>query len=370
MCPLEQNGGHHCWWDSLQQLVRADFVNDFTKSSCPYQGGPLFTAKLLPEMPSRSRFVALQFSRLVALLPFLFLGLGEAFAASGHDHLPQSAELVAKPLGIPITNSMIMVWVVALGIIIVCRLATKKMQLVPSGLQNLVEWLVESLFNFFAGIMGEHLARRSFWFFATSFILILCCNWAGLIPGVGTIGLTAENAPAGDQFRPFFRGANADLNLTMAMSVTFFGLWFYWAFTEIGPKNFFGHIFAPKGDFGKLMLILMVPLFLFVGLIEVISIAVRPVALMFRLYGNVYAGENMLETLMIMDKVPDFLKWAPALPFYFLELLVGLIQALVFVLLCAVFTKLMCEHHDEDHEESGHAEPEPEPAAGSPAAKS
>ena len=122
----------------------------------------------------------------------------------------------------------------------------------------------------------------------------------------------------------------------MAMSAAFFGLWFYWAFTEIGPKNFIAHIFAPKGDFSKLMLVLMVPLFLFVGVIEVISIAVRPVALMFRLYGNVYAGENMLETLMIMDKVPDFLKWAPALPFYFLELLVGLIQALVFVLLLSL----------------------------------
>ena len=345
-------------------------MNDFTNSSCPFQKGHLCSAKLLSQMPSRSRFVALQFSRLVALVPFLFLGLGEAFAAAGHDHLPQNAEEVAKPFGIPITNSMIMVWVVALGIIVLCRLATKKMQLVPNGLQNLVEWMVESLFNFFAGIMGEHLARRSFWFFATSFILILCCNWAGLIPGVGTIGLTAENAPAGDQFRPFFRGANADLNLTMAMSLTFFGLWFYWALTEIGPKNFGAHIFAPKGKFKGLMLVLMVPLFLFVGVIEVISIAVRPVALMFRLYGNVFAGENMLESLMIMDKVPDYLKWLPALPFYFLELLVGLIQALVFVLLCAVFTKLMCEHHDEDHEESGHTEPDPEPAAGSPAAKS
>ena len=317
-------------------------------------------------MPSKSCFVASQFFRLAAVIFLLVLGAGQLLAASGdHDALPQSAEEVANPFGIPITNSMIMVWVVALVIIIVCRLATKKMQLVPSGLQNFVEWMVESLFNFFAGIMGEHLARRSFWFLATSFILILFCNWAGLIPGVGTIGLYAKDAPVGERFFPFFRGANADLNLTMAMSVTFFGLWFYWAFTEIGPKNFFAHIFAPKGKFGGLMLVLMVPLFLFVGIIEVISIAVRPVALMFRLYGNVFAGENMLETLMIMEKVPDFLKWAPALPFYFLELLVGLIQALVFVLLCAVFTKLMCEHHDEEHEDGGHADPDSEPAKSS-----
>ena len=313
-------------------------------------------------MPLRSRFVAFQLLRLVAMIFFLFLGAGPLRAASdGHDALPQYAEEVAKPFGIPITNSMIMVWLVALAIIILCRLATKKMQLVPSGLQNFVEWLVESLFNFFAGIMGEHLARRSFWFLATSFILILSCNWAGLIPGVGTIGLYAKEAPVGERFFPFFRGANADLNLTMAISLTFFVLWFYWAFTEIGVKNFFAHIFEPKGDFKGIMFVLMVPLFLFVGFIEMISIAVRPVALMFRLYGNIFAGENMLENLLIMEKVPDFLKWVPALPFYFLELLVGLIQALVFVLLCAVFTKLMCEHHDEEHDQA-----DTEPQSSSP----
>jgi len=107
-------------------------------------------------------------------------------------------------------------------------------------------------------------------------------------------------------------------------------------------------------------------LFLFVGAIEVLSIAVRPVALMFRLYGNIYAGESMLETLMTMFNLPDWLQWLPALPFYFLELLVGFVQALVFVLLCAVFTKLMCEHHDdhegEHDEETGHAEPAEESA--------
>ena len=147
----------------------------------------------------------------------------------------------------------------------------------------------------------------------------------------------------------------------MAISLTFFVLWFYWAFTEIGVKNFFAHIFEPKGDFKGIMFVLMVPLFLFVGFIEMISIAVRPVALMFRLYGNIFAGENMLENLLIMEKVPDFLKWVPALPFYFLELLVGLIQALVFVLLCAVFTKLMCEHHDEEHDQA-----DTEPQSSSP----
>jgi F-type H+-transporting ATPase subunit a len=92
-------------------------------------------------------------------------------------------------------------------------------------------------------------------------------------------------------------------------------------------------------------------IFLFVGLIEVLSIAIRPVALMFRLYGNVFAGESMLETMAHMG-LPGFLMWLPPLPFYFLELLVGLVQALVFSLLCAVFIQLMCEHeHDDEHDD-------------------
>ena len=251
-------------------------------------------------------------------------------------------------------------------LILVSWLATRKIQLVPGGLQNFVEWLVESLINFFIGIMGEHLARRTFWFLATAFILILFSNWAGLIPGVGTVGfeLSGEGVDAHDKFRPFFRGANADLNLTMAMSLTFFLLWFYWSFTEIGPVNFIKHIFAPKGGkFKGIMLILMGGLFLFVGLIEVLSIAVRPIALMFRLYGNVYAGESMLEILMTMFNLPNWLQWLPALPFYFLELLVGFVQALVFALLCAVFTKLMCEHHDEDHDEAPAATNSAEPSS-------
>ena len=254
---------------------------------------------------------------------------------------------------------MIMVWVVALILIVVVQVATKNMKLVPSGLQNFVEWLVESLFNFFSGIMGEHLAKRTFWFLGTVFIFILFSNWFGLVPGVGTIGFGLEGpgvvdeGPNQDTFRPFFRGANADVNLTLAMAGTFFILWLYWSLTEIGFKNFFLHIFAPKGEFKGLMRVFMVALFLMVGLIEVLSIGVRPIALTFRLYGNIYAGENMLETLM--HQVPYFLQWLPVIPFYFLELLVGLIQALVFALLCAVFTKLMCEHDDE-HDEHDHDE--------------
>lgn len=292
-------------------------------------------------------------------------------AVATHDHLPAHAEEIFHIGPLVITNSIVMVWIVAVLLISVAQIATKDMKLVPSGVQNFVEWLVETLFNFFSGILGHHLALRTFWFLGTIFILILFSNWFGLIPGVGTIGweLHGEGVEAHDRFRPFLRGANADLNLTSAMALTFAVLWFYWALTEIGIKNFLTHIFAPKGEFNGFMLVALGIIFFAVGLIEVMSIAVRPIALMFRLYGNVYAGENILETMMAMD-VPVYLKWLPPLPFYFLELLVGFVQALVFALLCSVFIKLMCEHtdHGEEHghKDSGEAaSPAPEATPGS-----
>ena len=297
-------------------------------------------------MPAKSRFLTCLFPRLTVFLSLFLGGSGNLWAA---EELPMYAEEVFSVGPFPITNSMVMVWLLVIGITLVVQLATRKMALVPRGLQNFVEWMVESLVGFFAGIMGEGLARRTFWFIGTAFILILFANWAGLIPGVGTVGweLSGNDVDPNDTWRPFLRGANADLNLTLAMAGTFFVVWFYWCLTEIGLKNFAAHIFAPKGKFKGAMLVMMIAIFGIVGLIEVLSIAVRPIALTFRLYGNIYAGENMLETLMYM--VPEPLMFLPVIPFYFFELMVGFVQALVFALLCAVFTKLMCEHHD-DHE--------------------
>jgi F-type H+-transporting ATPase subunit a len=88
----------------------------------------------------------------------------------------------------------------------------------------------------------------------------------------------------------------------------------------------------------------MIVAFFAAGLLEIISILFRPVSLSFRLYGNIYAGETMLET---MSRMVPGLGWLLPIPFYFMELLVGLVQALVFMLLCAVFTLLMCQHEEE-----------------------
>jgi F-type H+-transporting ATPase subunit a len=269
-----------------------------------------------------------------------------AAEGGGHHALPLDAQRLHEFL--PITNSMVMVWLAVGLIVLFCRAATHKMAAIPTGFQNFAEWVIESLYDFLSGLMGSHLTKRTFWFFGSVFFFILVSNYMGLIPGVGTVGWDLNNT-AGEKvgFLPLLRGVNADINMTAAMGFTFAALWFYWALTENNLKGFLGHIFAPKGNFKGIMLMMMIPLFLFVGVLEVISIAIRPVALTFRLFGNIYGGEQTLESLMAL--VPKSIAFLPALPFYFMELLVGFVQALVFTLLCAIFLKLICDHGEEEH---------------------
>ncbi len=269
----------------------------------------------------------------------------------GEHGLPQRAVALTGLFGFPITNSMVVTWVVALGLIAFAQIATRKMKDVPDGAQNFWEWMVESLHDFLEGIIGHHLVKRTFWFFATIFIFILFANWIGLIPGVGTIGWGYQTAHGFTIDQPLFRGANADLNLTLAMALVFFACWFYWAVREIGPVGFLLHLFATKGETTGLLKVLMVIVFFAVGFLEVFSILFRPVSLSFRLYGNIFAGENMLEAMARL--VPGF-GWLLPIPFYFMELLVGFVQALVFMLLTAVFTLLICQHEDEGHGEAHH----------------
>jgi F-type H+-transporting ATPase subunit a len=271
-------------------------------------------------------------------------GSGTALAAAaGEEHgLSQRALEIARPLGFPVTNSMVVTWIVAVGLIVIAQLATRNMKQVPEGLQNFLEWLVESLYRFLEGIIGAHLVRRTFWFFATIFIFIVSANWVGLIPGVGSIGWGHQTAEGFRLQEPFFRGANADVNLTLAMALVFFACWIAWALSENGLMGFGKELFGPKGESAGALRLLLIVVFFAAGCLEIISILFRPISLSFRLYGNIFAGETLLET---MAAVPRF-GWLAQIPFYFMELLVGLVQALVFMLLTAVFTLLICQHHE------------------------
>src|SRR4051794_33362837 len=129
--------------------------------------------------------------------------------------------------------------------------------------------------------------------------------------------------------------------MTLAMSLVFFAAWIVWGVREQGLTGFLAELFAPKGESTGVLRLLLIVVFFAAGCLEVVSILFRPISLSFRLYGNIFAGETMLEH---MARVPY--GWLVQIPFYFLELLVGLVQALVFMLLTAVFTVLICQHHD------------------------
>ena len=292
-------------------------------------------------------------------LSILALCCGCIFAtstiAAGLPAPPEKAEhemLPLKPAALihigkfAITNSMLVTWVVAAGIIVFAQLAMRKIERIPSGAQNFWEWLVEGLYNFLENIIGRELVRKTFWFFATIFIFILFVNWFGLVPGVGTIGW-GHHDPATGIFhvdRPLLRGGNADLNMTTAMAAIFFVLWVVWAIQANGVGGFLRHLFGAKGETTGILKLVMVVVFFMVGWLEVISILFRPVSLSFRLFGNIYAGESTLE---VMSNMVPFLSWLIPIPFYFLELLVGVVQALVFTLLTAVFTLLIAQHESE-----------------------
>ncbi len=310
------------------------------------------------------QFAAIIFILLFTAAPLCLRAAEPAEQTPGHAPDAAAAVQGAVEHGLPaaatglqgaefISNSMVVTWVVAVFLILFARFATRKIRAVPEGAQNFWEWMVESLQDFLEGIIGPDLVKMTFWFFATIFIFILAANWLSLVPGVGTIGWGAKTAHGFRVSQPLLRGANADLNMTLAMSMVFFVCWTVWALKFNGVGGFLKHIFGAKGDTTGLLKLLMMFVFMAVGVIEVVSILFRPVSLSFRLYGNIFAGENMLEAMSSLVQEPAWLSAVASvvipIPFYFLEVLVGLVQALVFMLLTAVFTLLICSHDEEEH---------------------
>lgn len=272
---------------------------------------------------------------------------------------PDAASLFGHESFLSFFTNSVFVGLIVLGLVFsFTRKATTNMALVPGKRQNFVEFVIEFLYNQIEGIVGKSVAPKCFPLLATLFIFILVSNWFGLLPGVGTIGWGEGHGffAVNEVHEPLLRPVTADLNMTLALALIFFGFWIYWTLSEVGLMGFLAHTFGPKGGLKGLMGMVMIAIFFFVGCIEVFSIVFRNVTLPMRLYGNVYAGENVIHAIggMLDEKGPiaSFLGHAfLPLPFYFLELLVGLLQAMVFTLLCAVYVKLSTEHGDEHGEE-------------------
>lgn len=260
-----------------------------------------------------------------------------------------------------ITNSVI-VGLCVLGIVFYfSKKATTNMTLVPHKAQNFFEFVIEFLYGRVEGIVGHKQAKLAFPLLGTLFIYILVSNWFGLIPGVGTLGFGDATGPfsVSEVHDPLLRPPTADLNATLALAVSAFLVWLVLTIKEVGVWGFIVHTFGPKGGLKGIMGMVVGAVFLFVGVIEIVSIVLRPMTLSVRLYGNIFAGESVLHTLGgLLDKAGMPWSFIGAVlfpfPFYFMELLVGLLQAIVFTLLCSVYIQLSTTHDDHGHEEGEH----------------
>lgn len=311
-------------------------------------------------------------------------------------HLP--AGQLANLAGYPITNTILATWVTMLGIIVVFYRATSgfnagRMSLIPRGLQNFVEFAVESLLNFVTGVAGEEKGRRFFPLVATIFLFVIGNAWLGLLPGYLTVGAiqtphqgqkahhftdwnigglrigvipvggtsdeaekahaaaeadtahpvvvpAAESGGISGVFVPILRAANTDLNTTLALALVAMFFVEAWGLQALG-LGYLGKFLNFSG-----------PIAFFVGVLELVSELARVVSFTFRLFGNMFAGEVLLGVITFL--VP----WVLVLPFFGLEIFVGFVQALVFAGLTLVFSVMATTGHGEEHHGEVHGEAE------------
>jgi F-type H+-transporting ATPase subunit a len=254
--------------------------------------------------------------------------------------------------GFEITNSMISEAIVTVIIIAVIQFGMRSPKLVPDGIQNFIEWIVESMANFLEMLLGRATMLRGFWYFAGLLVFIVVGNLLALVPGVGTIGWGHEANGHFEVTQPFLRGMNANDNLTAAYSAIFFFMFFYWCIRAAGIGGSLFHIFGPKVRFkNPIADWTFITIFFLVGWVEVLTILfVRPIAFTFRLYGNIFGGEYLLDSIYKMAPNWAFLT---LVPFYFYELLVAVVQAFVFFVLTAAFTGLITNDTNHSGDDKG-----------------
>jgi len=274
-------------------------------------------------------------------LPF-FATATLAQAAEGAKSVSPYAYKLTEIYGLPVTNSMLTSWVFSLTVILVFRLVARKPRLIPTRGQVVVEGLIGTIHGIVEPIVGKQMMKHTFPLLLGFFTFILFHNWSGLLPGVGTFGFYDEFGHLNYWYRP----ANADLNMTVALALVAFAAWLYFILRYAGPKVILFDLFgnkANKNDVPAAMYYFLFPIFILVGFIEIISILFRPVSLSFRLFGNMFGGENLLTSMT------GLIRWIVPVPFYFLEILIGLVQALVFTLLVSVYIGLICNHEGAEH---------------------
>ncbi len=268
-----------------------------------------------------------------------------AFAAGEVGVSPKASKLFDFGNGWFITNSMLTGWGVSLFIIVLIMWLVGKATILPTRGQAVVEALIDGLRETFEPIVGKKAFPAAFPVLICLFLFILITNWLGLLPGMGTIGWGHQTEAGFEVTRPLLRPYTADFNGTIALALISFGAWLIIVLKYTGPKLIIKDLFGNKAERSETPTALYFGLsliFILVGFIEVFSIVIRPFTLSVRLFGNVFGGENLMHGT-------NFL-----FVFYFMEALVGLIQAFVFTLLSAVYIGLLTNHGDDHAHDDAH----------------
>ena len=244
-------------------------------------------------------------------------------------HISLAAEPIAHLGSLPITNAML---TSLIGTVVICTLvltAARRVTVHPRSIAGqAIEAGIEALLDLIMKVTGDRTRALSYFpLLATLFLFIIVNNWLGLLPGVGSITVTTDHGVV-----PLLRGATADLNTTFALAIISVGLTHVYALRRLG-------VVAHLKKYLSLN-----PIMLFVGLLELVAEASKMMSFSFRLFGNIFAGEILLVVISFL------LPLAAPLPFFFLELFVGFIQALVFTSLPLVFLEIVGAEHGEGNQ--------------------
>ncbi len=287
-----------------------------------------------------------------------------SFLYSGDPHVEVAAEKLFSIGGFTVTNALLTALIVDVILVGLAFFATRNMQMVPRGLQNVLEAILEALYGVLKNISPKFI-NVAWPLVATIFLFVLTSNWLGLVPGGSSIGVCKAESEAaarlalvqegpkagsiqlmpaaaeghnpyiscaeGQKLVPWLRPPSTDLNFTLALGLLSFVFFEYWGFRTLGI-GYLSKFFNLKGIMS------------FVGIIEFISEIIKPIALALRLFGNIFAGEVLIAVLTFM--VPLVLP----MPIYAFEIFVGFIQALVFALLTMAFLSIATTSHEHEGE--------------------
>lgn len=261
------------------------------------------------------------------------------------EHIVHEHTLYAEPIfqlgGFAVTNSLLTSWLALLVIVIIGISFKLTVKTIPGKLQNIMEMVVDKFLELFDSVTNSRDKSVALAPFVMSFFfLILINNWLGILPGVGAFGSVIKEHGE-NIFVPWLRGGTADLNTTLALAslavvashifgVVAVGAWSYLN-KFINIKAF---LEIPKKILKDPTVLLVNPIKAFVGIVEIIGELAKIASLSFRLFGNIFAGEVLLASMSAI------MAFAVPIPFLFLEIIVGLIQALIFAMLVLIYVSI------------------------------